>query len=148
MGRIIGGVVAGYLAMALAVMALLSIAYLALGAGRAFQPESYDVTGLWLVVSTIVTIAAAVLGGWLAVRIGRSHRAAVYLAVVVVVLGVVLALPTLNAPPTGEVRTGDVGNMDAMMKGHQPAVISILNPVLGAIGVMVGARRRRPAPGA
>ena len=146
MGRIIGGVLVGYLAMAAAVMATFSIAYLVLGTERAFQPGSYDVSSLWLVVSTMLSAAAAIVGGWTAVRVGRSHRAAVILSVAVVVLGVVLALPTLNAPPSDEERTGEVGNTAAMMKAQQPPAVSVLNPVIGGIGVMIGARLRR-SPG-
>jgi hypothetical protein len=143
MGRKIAGVVLGYVVMAGVVMGALTVAYLAMGADRAFKPGSYDVTGLWLAVSTILSVIAAVLGGWVAVTIGRSHRAAVALAVVVVVLGVVLALPTLNAPRSDEARPGDLGNTEAMMKAQQPTAVTILNPIIGGIGVMLGARLRK-----
>jgi hypothetical protein len=145
MGRVVAGVVAGYVTLVAAVMVALSIAYFTIGADRAFRPGSYDVTGLWLVVSTVLSMGAAVLGGWLAVRVGRTMRAPVSLAIVVVVAGIVLALPTLNAPPSGEVRTSDVGNTEAMMKAQQPPAVSILNPIIGGIGVMIGARLRRPS---
>lgn len=145
MGRIIAGVALGYVVMAGAVMGAFTIAYLAMGADRAFQTDSYEASRLWLVVSALLGLAAAVLGGWVAVRVGRTHRTAAVLAVAVVVLGVVLALPTLNAPRTDEVRTGEVGNMEAMMKAQQPPVVSILNPIIGGIGVMIGARLRRAA---
>lgn len=145
MGRMIAGVALGYVVMAVAVLATFMLAYLVMGANRAFQTDSYEASRLWLVVSTLLGLAAAVLGGWVAVRIGRTHRTAAVLAVAVVVLGVVLALPTLNAPRTDEVRTGEVGNMEAMMKAQQPPVVSILNPIIGGIGVMIGARLRRAA---
>ena len=143
MGRIIGGVVLGYVVMVAAVMVTFTIVYMAMSADRAFQPGSYNVTGLWLAASTILSLAAAILGGWVAVRIGKSTRAAVYLAIAVVVIGVVFALPTLNAPRSDEVRTGDIGNTEAMMKAQQPPAVTILNPVIGAIGVMIGSRRRK-----
>jgi hypothetical protein len=145
MGRIIGGVVAGYAVMAAVVMASFTIAYFAMGADRAFQPGSYHVSSAWLVVSTVLSAAAAVAGGWVALAIGRSHRTAVILAIVVVVAGVVLALPTLNAPPSDEVRTGGVSNTEAMMRAQQPPVVTILNPIIGGIGVMLGARLRKPS---
>ncbi|HEU4365951.1 MAG TPA: hypothetical protein VFT13_10870 [Candidatus Krumholzibacteria bacterium] len=143
MGRIIGGVVLGYVVMVAAVMVTFTIVYMAMGADRAFQPDSYHVTGLWLAASTILSLGAAILGGWVAVRIGKSTRAAVYLAIAVVVIGVVFALPTLNAPRSDEVRTGDIGNTEAMMKAQQPPAVAILNPVIGGIGVMIGSRRRK-----
>ena len=128
MGRIIGGVVLGYVVMVAAVMVTFTIVYMAMGADRAFKADSYDVTGLWLAASTILSLAAAILGGWVAVRIGKSTRAAVYLAIAVVVIGVVFALPTLNAPRSDDVRTGDIGNTEAMMKAQQPPAVTILNP--------------------
>jgi membrane protease YdiL (CAAX protease family) len=144
MGRIIGGVVLGYAVMALAVMATFTIAYFVLGAERSFQPGSYRVSSAWLVVSTILSAVAAVAGGWVALAFGRTHRTAVILAIVVVVAGVVLALPTLNAPVSDEARTGEVSNTEAMMKAQQPPVVTILNPIIGGIGVMLGARLRKP----
>lgn len=39
----------------------------------------------------------------------------------------------------------EVGNTEAMMKAQQPVAVTILNPVIGAIGVMIGARLRRPS---
>ncbi|MDH4038117.1 MAG: hypothetical protein OEX18_11375 [Candidatus Krumholzibacteria bacterium] len=144
MGRIIGGVVLGYAVMAVAVMATFTVAYFAMGAERAFQAGSYNVSGVWLVVSTVLSAVAAMAGGWVAVAFGRSRRAPFILAIVVVVAGVVLALPTLNAPPSDEVRTGEVGNTEAMMKAQQPPVVTILNPIIGGIGVMLGARLRKP----
>lgn len=143
MGRNIAGVVIGYIVMFVVVMATFSVAYLALGAERAFKPGTYDVTGMWIVVSTLLSIAAAILGGVVAAKVGKGRRAASLLAVAVVILGVILAIPTLDAPPTDEPRTGEVGNADAMMKAQQPPAISFLNPVLGALGVMVGGRLRK-----
>jgi hypothetical protein len=142
MGRMIAGVVVGYLVMFIAVFVLLTGAYFILGADRAFKPGSYDVTATWLVLSTILSLAAAVVGGWVAVSISRRHKTAVVLAGVVVVLGIILAIPTLNAPKLNEVRDGSVGNTQAMMKAQQPPAVSILNPIIGAIGVMLGARLR------
>ena len=147
MGRKIAGIVVGYLVMFVAVFATFSAAFLAMGADRAFKPGTYDVTGLWLVVSTVLSLAAAVLGGWVAVALGRHAQVSRMLAVVVVVLGVVLAIPSLNAPRTDEPRTEAVGNTDAMMKARQPNAVSLLTPVIGAVGVLVGGRMRRQPGG-
>jgi amino acid transporter len=138
-------IVLGYLVMFVAVMVLLTVAYMAMGVERAFKPESYQVTGLWIAVSVVLSFGAALVGGRVAARVGRGARAAALLAVVVVVLGVILAIPTLDAPDPGEPRTGEVGNFDAMMNAQQPPFISFLNPVIGAVGVLLGGRRRKPA---
>jgi hypothetical protein len=144
MGRKIAGVVAGYVVMFVAVFAAFSIAFVALGADRAFKPGSYDVTGLWLAVSTALSFVAALLGGWVAAAIGRNAQVPRLLAVVVVVLGVLLAIPSLNAPRPDVPRTDDVGNADAMMNARQPPAVALLNPVIGAVGVLAGGRMRKP----
>jgi hypothetical protein len=143
MVRKIIAIVVGYLVMFVLVFATFTGAYAVLGAEGAFKPGSYDVTGTWAGVSVILSFVAAVAGGWVAARIGRGGRAAVLLAVVVVLMGIVFAIPNLNAPKTDEVRTADVSNSDAMMKARQPAGLTLLTPVIGALGVLTGARLRR-----
>lgn len=144
MGRSILGVVAGYVVMSILVIVTLTGAYLALGAERAFQPASFEVTGFWIIISTVLSFVAAMAGGLIAAMLGKGTRAPMFLAVVVVVLGVILAIPTLDAPEPGGPRTGEIRNFDAMMSAEQPSFVAFLNPVIGAVGVLVGGRMRRP----
>ena len=71
MGRLFGSVLLGYIAMAFAVFAGLSLAFVALGADRAFRPGVFDVSAVWVVVSFIVGFGAALLGGWVARRVAK-----------------------------------------------------------------------------
>jgi hypothetical protein len=147
MGRTVVSVIAGYVTMFVFVFVMFTVAYLALGADRAFKPGTYDVSGAWIVVSIIVGLVAAVLGGAVCATIAKNPKAPVFLAVVVVILGVLFALPTLMSPDSGppEIRTGDVGNTEAMSNARSPTWMNLLNPVLGAVGVLIGGRmRRRP----
>ena len=139
--RIIAGVVAGYTAMALVVFLSLTAAYLAMGADRAFQPGVYDVTALWLVVMFLVSLIAAVIGGKVCALLGKSRKAVLALAGLVLVLGLLSAIPALKPPP-GEppARTGEVPNLEAMMKARQPAWVALLLPVIGVVGVLFGGR--------
>jgi MFS family permease len=145
LGRNILAIVAGYIVMFAIVMATLSGAYMAMGADRAFKAGTYGVTGLWIAVSVVMSFVAAMVGGTIAARVGRGTRAASLLAVVVVILGVILAIPSLDAPEPGEPRTGNVSNVAAMMNAQQPPFVSFLNPVIGAVGVLLGGRVRKPA---
>jgi hypothetical protein len=141
MPRLIGAVVAGYLAVAVAVFAGLSVAYLGLGADRAFRPGAYDVSMLWIVISVVVSFSAAMLGGWVALRIARTTRGPRVLAAVVVVLGLALALPVLfAAPEAAALRSGALGNLEAMRQARTPLWMMLLNPMIGALGVLVGGR--------
>jgi hypothetical protein len=62
------------------------------------------------------------------------------------VLVVGLGLAVLTPPaPDGEapLRLGELSNLEAMQNARQPAWLMYLNPVLGAVFVLVGARMRQ-----
>lgn len=150
--RIAGAVILGYLAMIVVVFSGLTAAYLLLGAERAFQPGSFDVSLIWVVISVAVGFAAALLGGWTSRRIAGTVTGPRALAAVVVVLGVVLALASLTgAPADPGVRAEALGNMAAMQQARTPLWAMLLNPFLGAVGVLLGGRAlgtaRDEAPG-
>jgi cytochrome bd-type quinol oxidase subunit 2 len=143
MGRVIGAVVAGYAVMFLVVFLTLTGAYLAMGTDGAFQPGTYEVSVQWIAVSLVLGLLAAVAGGWVGGRLGgpRSRQAIVALAIVVLVLGIASALPTLLSDDTApQPRHADVPNMEAMMNARTPLWIALLTPLLGVFGVFAGGR--------
>ncbi len=142
MGRVIVGVIVAYALMAVLIFALFTGAYLVLGPDRSFKPESYEPSVLWLAVSFALGLGAAIAAGFVAATIAPGTRVGPALAIVVIVLGLLMAIPNLTATPSTEARTSTVGNMEAMMKTRQPAWVAVLNPFVGAAGVMIGARLR------
>lgn len=145
--RSIVGVVVGYLAMAVFVFATFSIAYLVLGADGAFREGSYEVSALWIIVSFVLSVIAAVVGGVVCTVIAKNLTACYVLAGIVLVLGLLMAIPVLTGGYEGmpEVRDGSVGNFEAMQYARQPAWIALLNPIVGAGGIVSGGRlRKRP----
>ena len=66
--RTIGAVLLGYIVMFVVVFVLMTGAYLGLGAERAFRPPSYEVSGLWTMLSIFIGLAAAVGGDIVAAR--------------------------------------------------------------------------------
>ncbi len=120
MGRKIAGVIVGYIGMFIIVFAGLTIAYLILGKDRAFQPGVYDLTTMWIAIVLIVGMVAAIIGGWVCALIARSFGAAKVLALVVIVLGLLMAIPAFTAEPQTEPRSADVSSMDAMMRAETP----------------------------
>jgi hypothetical protein len=119
-----------------------------MGTDRAFKPGSYESSNLWLVISFILGAIAAVVGGVFCRLIAQSMTAVWVLAGIVLVLGFVMAIPVLRADPADQpARTADVGNMEAMQNARTPKAASIMNPLIGAVGVMIGGLvvdRRRP----
>jgi len=76
---------------------------------------------------------------------GRNYGEKYYLAGIVLILGLIMAIPVLTAPDSDEmaVRTEEVESMDAMQKAKQPSWISIINPIIGAVCVYLGASFRK-----
>ncbi len=146
MGRIIGSVVAGYIVMFIAVFVGMSAAWAALGAGGSFRPGRWDISTTWAAVSVAVGLVAAVLGGLACAAIAKDGRGPKALAGFVVLLGLALAIPVM----TSSVNVADLGPrpetmsmMEAMTKAQSPPWMALLNPLIGAVGVMIGAGLRK-----
>lgn len=144
MGRSILAVIVGYVVIFLVVFLTFSAAYLALGTERALQPGSYEPSTSWLVVSFVLGFLGAAAGGCTCVWIARKVTPAYVLAGLVIVLGVAMAGAVALAPPDTlpTVRSGDVPNMEAMRNARTPLWVALVNPFLGAAGVILGARMR------
>jgi hypothetical protein len=141
------GVILGYIVMAVTVFVTFTIAYLAMGADRAFQPGSHKVSALWLAAAIPLSIIAAIVGGYLCGIIAKRKGAVLALAGITLILGFAMAIPAMLDDRPDEPRTAEVGNMDAMRKAKQPLWIALLNPVIGAAGVLVGGSLATGRPG-
>jgi hypothetical protein len=143
MGRVVGGIVVGYIVMAVVVFVTFTLAYRILGVDGSFQPGSYEVTGTWAVVSILLGLLGAILGGMVAVAVARKSGAAKGLAVFVLFLGLGMAVMEVTRPndqrPT--VRAAEVSNTDAMQNARQPLWLLWMNPLIGAAGVMIGGKK-------
>ncbi|UCF20320.1 MAG: hypothetical protein JSU87_02615 [Gemmatimonadota bacterium] len=145
MGRAIGSVVLGYIAMAVVVFICMSVAYLLLGTEGSFKAGSYEVSGAWLVVTVVVGLGAAILGGFVCAAVAKTVTPPRVLAAAVLVLGLAMAMPALTESDADvrRVREGGVAIIDAAQEAIQPGWVALLNPLIGAIGVLVGAGLRR-----
>lgn len=141
--RSIVAVVTGYAVMFVSVFLTFSGLYLAIGPDGTFQPGTYDVSVLWLVCSTVLSIFAALAGGLACALISRGGKAPAALALLVLVLGLLMAIPVMKATPASESRSEEVPNLDAMMKARTPVWVAMVNPFIGAAGALAGAALRR-----
>jgi hypothetical protein len=142
--RAIAGIIVSYIVMAVFIAVIFLGLVLALGLERVFQPDSYEVSTLWLVISTGISICSAILGGYVCAVISRSNRACQVLALVVVVLGILLCLPKVREDP--HVRAGDVPILQVMQLVQMPAWAYVLTPVLGAACIVFGATMKKLPP--
>lgn len=133
----------GYIAMAIFITVVFIGAFLALGVERAFQPDSYEVSTLWLVISAVISLGGAILGGYVCAAVGKSGRACQALAAIAVILSLLLCLPAMKRGNGPNVRAGGVPDLEVMQLGVAPMWVHLLTPILGAVGVLLGARMKK-----
>ena len=85
---ILGGI-AGYVVMFILIFVMFTALYLGLGADRAFTPGTYQVSVLWIAVSTVLGTIAAIAGGYIAALAGKGMTAVKVLAGIILVMGLI-----------------------------------------------------------
>jgi len=139
MGMKVLGVVLGYVLMLVVVFGGLAIAYWGMDADGAFQAGTYDTSMAWNIVMLAVGIVAAIVGGLACRRLSRSKGATQALAIVVLVLGAAMAIPVFTgAREDPGPREADVNMAEAMSQAQQPVWTAVANPIIGAVGVLIG----------
>lgn len=141
------GIIVGYVVMALFAFATFTGAYLGLGVDRVFEPDSYAVSTLWIALMIAITLVGGVLGGLVCAAISKSKTTCLVFAAIVFALSLLVAIPNIMKEHAPAVRSGDVPNLQAMQLAQTPVWLCILNPVLGAVGILLGARMKK-LPGA
>ena len=147
--RSILAVVVGYLVLAVFVSVTLMIGWIAVGPEVAFRAGTTRVAPAWLAINIPLSLAGAVLGGWIAALIGRHPRntPVKVLAGLVLVLGLlqaVMLVTTVRPAPTKPVT--EMSMLEASAHGQQPVWYSFGIPILGAAAVILGGKLYRPRP--
>ncbi len=138
--RSILSVIVAYVAMAVLIFVSFTVAMLVLGTERTYQPGTYDVSGLWVIVSCTLNVLIGIAGGLVCVMIAkRGSKAPVALMVVMLVLGFAMAAMSGGREDPGP-RVGEVSPMEAAAKSKAPGWSYWVTPVLGVIGVGIGTR--------
>ena len=104
---------------------------------RSFKRLDRDVAGGNLFIG--------IVGGLICAAIAKGGKAPTVLAIVVFVLGLLLAIPSVMAHKqnAGLVRYGNVSQMEAMQKANEPIWVPFRFPIIGAAGVLLGGKIRR-----
>ncbi|MDF1809351.1 MAG: hypothetical protein P1U42_06615 [Phycisphaerales bacterium] len=141
--RNILAVIAGYITMGALVFVGLTSAYLIMGADKAFEPGTYEITTLWIVVMASIGLCSAFVGGIVCALISKSSKGAVMslMTLMVILSGInIVSIAMKEAPaPEDQIRSESTSNMDAMMKAQTPVWVAGIDPIVGVIGVMLGA---------
>ena len=143
MVKTIVGVMVGYLAMVVVIMIVFTAAYKVMGAEVVFKPGVFEVSAAWITLSLVVSVFAALTGGYLSVFIAKNQAASRALAVVILIIGLIAAVMyTRQGRDTRPlVRTeSEISSEEAMKHAREPLWLSFLNPLIGAAGVLIGGR--------
>jgi hypothetical protein len=136
-------VIASYAVMFVFFMAIFTGAFSAFGVERVFQPDSYEVSTLWMVLAAFLSFCGSILGGFICAAISKSKRTCQVFAFLVFFLGLVACIPAMKRnPDSPNVRAGEVSNLEAMQLAVTPMWMHLLTPVISAAGVLLGARMK------
>ena len=139
-------VIVSFIVMAIFSFAAFTCAYLVLGVERVFEAESYDVSTIWMVIMIALSLIGGILGGWICAAISKNMGVCKVFAGIVLALGLLSGLVTIMKERPDTDRSGDVPNLQAMQMAQTPTWLCLLNPVLGAVGVLLGARMKKLPP--
>ena len=134
------GVAAAFVLMSVGVFGLSIAPWLLFGLDAVMQPARFDTTLVVTGYSVFVGLLGALLSGWLCARITASRAAVVALAALCFLAGAGNAVGQLNKPVPGPRGVG-ITVTQAMNQRKEPAWFTLLMPLLGVAGVLVGGRR-------
>ena len=143
--RIVLGVIVGYVVTVVVVAVGLMGMWAVLGGDRAFQPDSNVASMSWSLGAIVGGFIAAIVGGLVAAVVGggRGMAAAKALAVIMLAVGWLGAVANLVVEREAVEMPEDRASMtffEAGQLAQSPAWYNFVIPVVGAVGVMIGAR--------
>lgn len=150
--RAILGVIVGFIIMNGVVFGCFAAAWYIFGANHAYNPGVWDVSITWLIMITVVNLIAGLIGGaTCAVVASKQSNAAVALVTLVIIFGIIDARTQMrkNFDDKPTVREGEFSMIEAVANSRQPTSVLIANPIIGVLGVLIGAgyvRKRGAAP--
>ncbi len=145
MGRSIVAVIVSYIIMFVLNFLGFVTLYAVVGEAQAFKPRTYLASNRWIAMSFVFIFVSAIIAGLICAVIAKGGKANLALAVVIVVLGWLLAIPAVmkaNAN-SGLVRTGNTPQMEAAQKAYWPIWTPFTFPIISAVGVLIGGRLKR-----
>ena len=142
MGRTILAVVISYVAMLVVAFIAFTCAFVVFGSEVVFRPGSYEAATTWVAVAFAINLVDAIIGGFICALIAKRGRAHFALAVVVIVLGLLVAFADTKKRQAnvGLVRAADIPKMEAIQKAYWPVWVPFAFPFTAATGVLIGGK--------
>ena len=144
MPRSILAVIVSYIAMFVIFMGIFVGLYFVLGIARVFQPDSYEVSMLWIIITLGVAFLVTMFAGFLCAAISKSWRTCQVFALIVFLLALWQCFSAVRRDSEGpNVRAGDVTYLEAIGHAVTPMWLHFVNPVVNGLGILIGARMKR-----
>ena len=142
MARTIIGVIVGYVLMFILNFFGFVTLYMVVGPRHAFKPGLFLASNRWIAMSVVLLLITGVIAGLVAGAIGKTRRTTVALAIAVIIIGILLAIPAVFKARANAnlVRVGDVPQLEAAAKAYWPIWCPFAFPFISAVGVLVGGR--------
>lgn len=135
--RAIAAVIVGYIVMFIVVMCLFLGLWVVLGVDGVLQPGTFKGTMALNVGAVAASIVGALVGGIVCGSIAKTLTPVKVFAGIVLVLGLVAAVVGIQKPEPGERKPG-LTVMEALQQGREPNWYLIVNPIIGAGGILAG----------
>ena len=145
MARSIIGVIVGYVTMFIINFAFFVGVYAVIGPDNAFKPHRFLASNRWILIAFAGTFVTAIIAGLICAAIAKGGKAPLALAVLILVLGWLLAVPAVMKAQKNVdmIRMGDVPSMEAAGKAFYPIWVPFAFPVIQGIGAVIGGKLRR-----
>jgi hypothetical protein len=138
--RSVLAVAVSFVTMSVVVLALSIAPWFVLGLDVVLEPGRFVTIRVYDVYALLVSVSGAVLGGWMCALIGRSRMAVAALAALCFAGGVTNAFAQRRKPEPGA-RVSNVAVVEAVSRRKEPAWFTLVVPVVGFAGVLIGGRR-------
>jgi hypothetical protein len=145
MARSIIGVIVGYVTMFILNFCVFVGLYAVVGPENAFKPHRFLASNRWILMAVVATFITAIIAGLICAAIAKGGKAPLALAILIIVLGWLLAVPAMMKARTNAdmIRMGDVPSMEAAQKAYWPIWAPFALPVIQGIGAVIGGKLRR-----
>ena len=145
MARSIIGVIVGYVAMFIINFGVFVGLYAVVGPENAFKPHRYLASNRWILMSVVATFITAIIAGLICAAIAKGGKAPLALAILIIVLGWLLAVPAvMKAKRNADmIRLGGVPSMEAAQKAYWPTWTPFALPLIQGIGAVIGGKLKR-----
>ena len=140
--KLILGAIVGYIATFICMFIAFTCFYLGMGADNAFNPGSYQVSMLWIILSFVVIFICGAIGGYVASLIGGRGAAKIMAGIILVLNLMVIVYVAMTGFPN-EARVADVPNMVAMSKAQTPLWALVIQLLVSVSGALVGGGLRK-----